>query len=168
MVFFTPHFIDTENFKTTATIRFSNADDGLIPVDTLTGTESLHIYPRTAPENGYDVKTITLTDPILESRVRAKHKQPLGYLFRIRTVRDKESGRILSANYGKIVAPEEGTANVNPFELISYMAKNRRIDSTPGFRFSSYLNPTPNDRNLEYDQHNNLAPEVMKGGTYFP
>ena len=48
------------------------------------------------------------------------------------------------------------------------MWKERKFDPTPGFQISYYLNPTPNDRNLEYDQQNNLAPEADKGATYPP
>jgi hypothetical protein len=46
--------------------------------------------------------------------------------------------------------------------------EKRELILEPSFTFSSYLNPTPNDRNLEYDQQNNLAPEADKGATYPP
>ena len=51
------------------------------------------------------------------------------YLFRVRTVEDHD-GNIVSARYGKIYG--------------DFM------------QFSYYLNPTPNDRNIEFDPKQNL------------
>lgn len=58
--------------------------------------------------------------------------------FRIRTKYDA-SGNIESAYYGKIY----GDINIKDVE---------------GVKFLYYLNPTPNDRNLEWDMKNNLCP----------
>lgn len=55
------------------------------------------------------------------------------YYFRVRT-QTNELGQVTNAYYGKIYG---------------------RIDST----FTYYLNPTPNDRNIEYDRKNNLNPK---------
>lgn len=60
------------------------------------------------------------------------------YAFRIRTKYDA-SGNIESAYYGKIY----GDFNIKDVE---------------GVEFLYYLNPTPNDRNLEWDMKNNLCP----------
>lgn len=51
------------------------------------------------------------------------------YLFRVRTVKD-HAGNIVSAHYGKIYG--------------DFM------------QFTYYLNPTPNDRNIEFDPKQNL------------
>ena len=61
------------------------------------------------------------------------------YAFRIRTEYD-ENGNIKSAYYGKIY---------NDFD----------ISSLDGVSFLYYLNPTPNDRNLEWDMKTNLCPK---------
>ena len=61
------------------------------------------------------------------------------YAFRIRTVYD-ESGKIKSAYYGKIY----GDFNLSKREGVSFLY---------------YLNPTPLDRNLEWDRKNNLCPK---------
>ena len=51
------------------------------------------------------------------------------YFFRVRTAKDHE-GNIVSAHYGKIYG--------------DFM------------QFTYYLNPTPNDRNIEFDPKQNL------------
>jgi hypothetical protein len=65
-------------------------------------------------------------------------------VFRSRIERDDE-GNIIEANYGKI------------YETIEY-GRNARIqtDEESTIRFLYYFNPTPNDRNLEFDGKNNL------------
>lgn len=65
-------------------------------------------------------------------------------VFRSRVERDDE-GNIIKANYGKI------------YETIEY-GRNARIqtDGESMIRFLYYFNPTPNDRNLEFDGKNNL------------
>ena len=60
------------------------------------------------------------------------------YAFRIRTKYDA-SGNVESAYYGKIY----GDFNIKDVE---------------GVEFLYYLNPTPNDRNLEWDMKTNLCP----------
>jgi len=69
---------------------------------------------------------------------------------------------------GKITRSQERVGNVNPFEVQSLDRVNRKLVSAPRFRFNMYLNPTPNDRNLEYDQRTNLAPEADRGLTWPP
>jgi hypothetical protein len=44
-------------------------------------------------------------------------------------------------------------------EFLDHVFKGR---SYPFLKFDYYLNLTPNDRNLEYDQKSNLAPEADK------
>ena len=63
-------------------------------------------------------------------------------MFRVRTVLDNE-GNITSARYGKIYGPVE------------YGEEER---GGGGVRFIYYLNPTANDRNLEFDPSRNLMP----------
>ena len=169
LIRFDSEFLSPESYKTDATIRFSNPDDGLLPITELIGEESELKYPRVAPENGYEVKSINVRSPIYEARSEAKEKQPLGYLFRIRTVRDKVTNNITSGQYGKIVGRSNAQENSNPFEFNTVNRNEKReLVLEPSFTFSSYLNPTPNDRNLEYDQQNNLAPEADKGVTLAP
>lgn len=169
LIRFDSEFLSPENYKTDATIRFPNPDDGLIPITELMGEESELKYPRIAPEDGYEVKLLNVRSPIHEARSEAKENQPLGYLFRIRTIKDKATYKVTSALYGKIVGRHGTSDNINPFEFNTLNRNEKReLVLEPSFTFSYYLNPTPNDRNLEYDQQNNLAPEADKGVTLAP
>lgn len=166
-VMFKSDFKSPEDYSTSAKFRFSNPDDGLIPIASLIGSESLLKYPRSAPENGYEVKSIELTKHSGE-QPQPMQEEPIGYFLRLRTIVEPSTGKILSAKYGKIIKEPGHNSNESPFRLSSGMWKERKFDPTPGFQISYYLNPTPNDRNLEYDQQNNLAPEADKGATYPP
>lgn len=137
-------------------LRFSNIHDGLIPIMELIGKESLLKFPREAPGGEYPMKELEVFLQQSETTrpIRIPTPEPNGYFIRIRTEVDSE-GKVVSANYGKITTP----LRLNPPGV------DRKSVS---FSFSSYLNPTPNGRNLEYDQHNNLAPEADKGVTYAP
>jgi hypothetical protein len=71
-------------------------------------------------------------------------------VFKSRIKRDDE-GKIISANYGKIYGE---------FELMGWeKTKEARV------RFTYYFNPTPNDRNIEFDGENSL---LLKGAKFFP
>ncbi len=65
-------------------------------------------------------------------------------VFRIRTKTD-EQGKIISSQYGKIYGP---------------VGVPHRWSKK--FSFTYYLNPTPNDRNLEYDPQKNLTPDGQR------
>ncbi len=170
LVKFESEFKDQNDYKISCFIRFSNPDDGLVPVPELVSEESLLKYPREAPLDGYAVKELTIEKRSSErgARIFAEQKEPIGYLVRFRTVKDKETGKIISALYGKITRPMERVANVNPFEVIPAMWVDRELDKMPRLRFDYYLNPTLNDRNLEYDQETNLAPNAPEGVTWSP
>ena len=118
------------------TYRFPNKGDGIIlsaqfwPYCKLT-------VPHKAPEEGY-VEELTLkevkdyhSNRANLSNYRDKIKNN-GLFLRVRTQLDKD-GNVVSAHYAKIVSPR-GAGN--------------------GFMF--FYNPTPNDRNLEYDFKTNL------------
>lgn len=98
------------------------------------------------PKQGDGIQEFTLPDREKGSGLRSPHEAPIDgyqskyeqtqmpdpnriYLFRVRTVKDHE-GNIVSAHYGKIYG--------------DFM------------QFTYYLNPTPNDRNIEFDPKQNL------------
>ena len=170
LVKFSTRFIDQNDYSTTCAIRFANPDDGFIPIPELLNTESLLKYPRIAPDEGYELKRLLITRGATGNGARdgAAIKEPIGYLLRFRSIKDEDTGKIMSAYYGKITRPQERVGNVNPFEVHSLDRANRKLVSAPRFRFNMYLNPTPNDRNLEYDQRTNLAPEADRGLTWPP
>lgn len=158
-----------ENKKVTSEIRFGNPDDGLVPIMELAYPESELLYPPIAVENGYNLKTIQPGYPIIGQRADATTKEPMGYMFRIRTQKDKATGSTISANYGKIIMPPAHyDENANPFLVYAYTWRDSKRILGPWFMFTYYLNPTPNDRNIEYDRHHNLAPEAENGLTLVP
>lgn len=97
--------------------------------------------PHLAPETGYA--------PSLrfESEIGVPYgkKDPrlVGYYLRTRVQLDAD-GDIISANYAKI------------YDEI-------RFDARGTVSFWYYYNPTPNNRNLEFDPARNLFPQSMKG-----
>lgn len=97
--------------------------------------------PHLAPETGYA--------PSLrfESEIGVPYgkKDPrlVGYYLRTRVKLDAD-GDIISANYAKI------------YDEI-------RFDARGTVSFWYYFNPTPNDRNLEFDPARNLFPQSMRG-----
>lgn len=111
-------------------VSFQNSKDGLVPFSPLAEARgSLLKSPYNAPDSGYLPRwTVTRHQP--ETGASANYDpRKHGYFFRIRSVTDS-SGKIVSANYGKIYG--------------DFM------------NFTYYLNPTPNDRNIEFDPKRNL------------
>jgi len=167
---------DTENYTVKVSLRFAHPDDGVIPIFSLHGVESLLKYPREAPLAGYSnaprqweltMKGGNAISPAPPSDNLPK--PPLGYYFRIRTERNA-AGKMISGLYGKIVLNQPYSNDTHdPIQIIphGYVASGV-YSKMPGFLLSYYLNPAANDRNLEYDQHNNLAPGVDKGLTWPP
>ena len=132
-------FESVYDFDRTLTISFSNDGDGLIGVKKPLDQESRLRLDYWAPSEGYK--------PLLEKKAFAHSKmEPItegfdpeqNYYFRVRTVLDK-TGAIESAHYGKIYGD---------FEFSRYEE----------IKFYYYLNPAPNDRNLEFDPDKNLFP----------
>jgi hypothetical protein len=125
----------TQIFDATLTLGFSNEGDGIQAscIHPLQGS-ALRL-PRFAPEAGYATNWVKISF-MHEDESSYKTSEDENYFFRVRTRRDN-SGKIISALYGKI----HGT--------IDY-SWNR------GIKIVYYLNPTPNDRNLEFDSKRNL------------
>lgn len=124
------------NWTHSVSYRFPNKGDGMILSPQFWPYCKLKM-PHKAPEQGY-TQELTLT----EQALRTGHRPDLahcreqminnGMFLRIRTQLDKD-GNVVSANYAKIVSPL-GAGN----------------------GFTIFYNPTPNDRNLEYDLRTNL------------
>ena len=132
-------FESVYDFDRTLTISSSNDGDGLIGVKKPLDQESRLRLDYWAPSEGYK--------PLLEKKAFAHSKmEPItegfdpeqNYYFRVRTALDK-TGAIESAHYGKIYGD---------FEFSRYEE----------IKFYYYLNPAPNDRNLEFDPDKNLFP----------
>jgi hypothetical protein len=103
------------------------------------------------PKEGDGLQEFTLPDREIGSGLRSPHEAPVdgyqskheqtqmpdpnrNYFFRVRTAKDHE-GNIVSAHYGKIYG--------------DFM------------QFTYYLNPTPNERNIEFDPKQNLLGDLQ-------
>ncbi|MBU4198864.1 MAG: hypothetical protein KKG09_04475 [Verrucomicrobia bacterium] len=121
----------------TLTISFPKEDAGVVPVPVpLQGGGSGLRLSREAPGSGYV--------SVIQKRVYQEESKPphtdickdQNYFFRVRTKKD-DKGNIINALYGKIHG-------------------DFQFDHLGKLTFTYYLNPTPNDRNLEFDSKQNL------------
>jgi hypothetical protein len=128
---------DLELFDVALSVSFPNEGDGIqaVIVPVRGGRSNLRL-PATAPENGY-------VSNLVKRVAREEDKQPFSnieedanYFFRVRTKKD-ETGKIVSSLYGKIHG-------------------DIRFGRDGVMQFLYYLNPTPNDRNMEFDPEKNL------------
>jgi hypothetical protein len=131
-----------------AHVAFTNAGDGLIlhriQVDengNKVGCD--YRWPYEAPVTGYvdqyDYKV--KMRPSSEGRILPERSDEKNYIFRIRTRIEPETGKILSAMYGKVMK-----------SLRFDFYDNEHVE----MYMTYYLNPTSNDRNLEFDPKKNL------------
>ena len=112
-------------------VAFPNAADGILPFNPTPNLQGSALRsPYIAPEKGF-LPGWAVTRSRRPGSAENSNYDPdkHGYFFRIRSSADK-SGRIGAANYGKIYG--------------DFM------------NFTYYLNPTPNDRDVEFDPKRNL------------
>jgi hypothetical protein len=132
-----------QDYDVLGELTFKNPLDGLQEASIPNiGKNSVFKWERQAPENDYMPKfQLQNSWHKGEGITRSfKFKDGVweGYFFRVRTV--EQNGKIVSAHYGKI----RGGIAVYP------------NDPKPKIVFTYYFNPTPNDRNLEWDMKKNL------------
>ena len=134
-------------FHATLTMTFSNEDDGIIefPDPQPERGGSIFRLPRFAPEIGYTNRwSLYGFETETESSYSENAKRGnLNYFYRVRTKKD-ETGKIISAHYGKI----RGPINFGAY------AKGTSLNIT------YYFNPTPLDRNTEFDPKQNLFTDL--------
>ncbi len=122
-------------FDATFAVTFTNAGDGIQEFFSHPRMGSALLSPRFAPETGY-TSVLVKTSYEHETESRHEKREDLNYFFRVRTKKD-EKGKLVSALYGKIHG-------------------DFRFDERGRVAFTYYLNPTPNDRNMEFDPERNL------------
>jgi len=123
-------------YDVTNTLSFANKGDGIQSVlPTLDPTSSIRMLCK-APESNF-IPTLTQELSLRGSqRLSGADAEDKNYFFRVRTVLD-ERAKVKSALYGKIMGP--------------------LLCGPQGYvQFTYYLNPTPNDRNMEFDPSKNL------------
>lgn len=136
-LFFTVHrnVVSANQYDATVTLTFPNKTDGIAIVHTIPEVGSAFKGPRTASDSGYE------TNRVWHYGNSQQPKSVFGYFVRVRTVAD-ENGNVKSALYGKIVG-----------DLRFYVGTKA---PQSGIGFTYYLNPTPNDRDVEFDPGRNL------------
>lgn len=128
--------ISRTQFDCTLKVSFPNKGDGICVAPSEEFPGSAFRTSRTAAENGYEPElTLRFRNSELATNV-------FGYFIRVETSLD-ENGNVKSALYGKIPGG---------FKLYAGTIKPHS-----GMGFTYYLNPTPNDRNLEFDPKRNLS-----------
>lgn len=124
-------------------MSFPGEGEGIIEAKSFIGYSPMKL-PHRAPDDGYSSawkREVNNYDGIILP-------EDTGFFLRTRVKKDQH-GRIISANYAKFI----GRMNV--------MANTGRIE------FFYYFNPTPNDRNLEFDPKKNLFPEGKPGANVY-
>lgn len=122
---------DFWNRESKIVIRFSNPDDGLFAFYIEEGNVSSEFKSAyTAPLEGYKNEwVLTSSRKGVGSPAEGNRDPRRNYFLRVRSERDG-NGNVVSGYYGKIYGE---------FPEVTY-----------------YLNPAPNDRNIEFDLENNL------------
>jgi hypothetical protein len=138
---------DALNFSAEGELTFTQPLDGLQETSISNiGTNSIFKWERQAPENAYKPMfklQNTLWGSLKQKPVRSfkfdSSREWEGYFFRVRSV--VQDGKIISAHFGKI----RGGIEIDP-----------RDTQTCAIIFTYYYNPTPLDRNLEWNSKHNL------------
>ena len=136
-MFFTAHrqIINDRDFSANLTVTFPNKGDGIITAPAEPAVGSVFKTSRTTVEIGYKPQLVL-------NYSSSKRPEPVfGYFIRVRTILDAD-GNVKSTLYGKISRDFRFYAGT--------------ITPTSGMGFDYYLNPTPNDRNVEFDPKQNL------------
>lgn len=111
---------------------------------------SLMKLPHVAPVDGY-MGSYSRRE---ESYHNERRDEDLGYFFRSRV--KMEGGRLVSANYGKIVED----FRFSPVETGWHDSHKNSPKFFGVVSFAYYFNPTPNERNLEFDPRRNLFTDL--------
>jgi len=129
------------DFECSLYVSFQNEGDGLHPFISMPVSSRSLRLPHAAPQTGYFPRWEK--DLFMKPdgrRQNLEEKEDHNYFFRIRTVLD-ENRNIKSALYGKIHGD---------IHFYGYIADKVTLI------FTYYLNPEPNDRNVEFDPERNL------------
>ena len=132
------------SYRDSMTVRFPGEGNGLVESNP---PPSLRLRIRTAPEDGYRPEYLCWKGRDKKLEHVGSYDENRCFCFRIRTRRD-DRGRIVGAYYGKIYGDITFVYQFRPeFVPVASVC------------MSYYLNPTPLDRNLEWDRKTNLGPD---------
>jgi len=136
-------FIDRDNFYIKLSFVFPGENNGCYMRKTDNYSE--FVSEHEATETGFETSFVSIIEQEKGKYTKEKRFGENDYMiFRIRTKTD-DQGKIISSHYGKIYGP---------------VGVPHRWSKK--FSFTYYLNPTQNDRNLEYAPTKNLVPEEQR------
>ena len=144
-----PRGVTASAYRDSMTVKFVGEGNGLVDVACPHGAG---IKIREAPNDGYRQDYVCWKGRGKDLLCSSHFDKRRNFAFRIRTERD-EKGKITSAYYGKIYGD---------IDFKKLVGVNIEAVAAPSFRY--YLNPTPNDRNLEWDMKTNLHTKSGKIG----
>lgn len=134
------------DFEGRLALTFPNVLDGICE-NSVRFKDSWFTLPRYAPDQGYATNWFAY---ICQTPLKGRHGEKtdafLGgnaqksYFVRVRSKVD-ENGKLEEAHYAKIVGEIEASGIAGPWTALA---------------FTYYINPTPNDRNMEFDPKKNL------------
>jgi hypothetical protein len=128
------------NFGAELVVDFSNKGDGIALMSSEIQGGSELCSSHVGPDEGYTEFLSFLQGNSKERGQYGMSDKSANYFIRVRTVLD-DRGAVVSALYGKIYG------GIEFFPVSSKTAK---------IRFTYYLNPVSNDRNIEFDPKRNL------------
>ena len=142
-------------------VRMSFVGDVDNGVMTTRPRQDAYLRVRSAPPDGY-VKDFLFSEWYAYNLEQKEGcDQSRCFSFRIRVKRNPQ-GEIESAVYGKIYGDARFLYRGDDYASDRW---SRKVD---GLSFLYYLNPTPNDRNLEWDMKNDLCPNPGSLGSLRP
>jgi hypothetical protein len=129
------------DFGAELTVSFPNKGDGIqeMRIDASRASSELR-SAQIAPHQEYVDRLVFREGNSRDGGEYGMKNEEKNYYFRVRTVMD-DRGDIVSALYGKI------------YDGIEYFPVESK---TAKVRFTYYVNPTPNDRGMEFDRKHNL------------
>jgi hypothetical protein len=136
----------TSGFSWYMEISSASTNDGFVYIEPEKTINSILRFSYFAPANQYDLKKIINNINGTTGKIVYEKPVPVSnnVFFRTRTKTDK-LGNVISCNYGKII------------DIDSYLARGQGTIS-----FTYYLNPTPNDLNLEFNVKSNLFKNLKR------
>ena len=140
-------FNDARDYESSLGISFASKADGIQAWDNEAEYRSALKLPRLAPENGYVQPLLLSNARVPSGEVERDVKENRNYFLRVRTVLDPK-GKVVSALYGKI----DGDIRFSPIR-----------SKTCSLMFTYYLNPTANERSVEFDVQRNLLTNLKDG-----
>jgi len=135
--------VKAPSYRDSMSVKFIGDGNGIVEVSC---SKDAGIKIRNAPLDGYRQDYLCWKERMKNLKHSSHYDDCRNFAFRIRTEFDVK-GKVKSAHYGKIY----GDIDFKKMFGVGVMAV-----AAPSFLY--YLNPTPNDRNLEWDMKNNLCP----------